>query len=123
MTALAMETVVAQLAHAGLRISLAPAGGLAVAPSSLLTAELCDLIRSSKAMLMDWLAAANDGASHAPDLPEAPADWKERAAVYHAHHFNCATCIAAGLGSRYGQRCSAGMALWQTYCDCSEPHF
>ena len=123
MTALAIETVLVQLAHAGLRLSLAPAGGLAVAPSSLLTAELCDLIRSSKAMLMDWLAAANDGASHAPDLPEAPADWKERAAVYHAHHFNCATCIAAGRGSRYGQRCGAGMALWQAYCDGSEPHF
>lgn len=123
MTALAIETVLVQLAHAGLRLSLAPAGGLAVAPSSLLTAELCDLIRSSKAMLVDWLAAANDGASHAPDPPDAPADWKERAAVYHAHHFNCATCIAAGLGSRYGQRCSAGMALWQAYCDGSEPHF
>ena len=123
MTALAIETVLVQLAHAGLRLSLAPAGGLAVAPSSLLTAELCDLIRSSRAMLMDWLAAANDGASHAPDLPEAPADWKERAAVYHAHHFNCATCITAGRGSRYGQRCGAGMALWQAYCDCSEPHF
>ena len=123
MTALAIETVLVQLAHAGLRLSLAPAGGLAVAPSSLLTAELCDLIRSSKAMLVDWLATANDGASHAPDPPDAPADWKELAAVYHAHHFNCATCIAAGLGSRYGQRCSAGMALWQAYCDCSEPHF
>lgn len=123
MSALAIETVLVQLAHAGLRLSLAPAGGLAVAPSSLLTAELCDLIRSSKAMLVDWLAAANDGASHAPDPPDAPADWKERAAVYHAHHFNCATCIAAGLGSRYGQRCSAGMALWQAYCDGSEPHF
>ncbi len=123
MTALAIETVLVQLAHAGLRLSLAPAGGLAVAPSSLLTAELCDLIRSSKAMLVDWLAAANDGASHAPDPPDAPADWKELAAVYHAHHFNCATCIAAGLGSRYGQRCSAGMALWQAYCDGSEPHF
>ncbi len=123
MTALAIETVLVQLAHAGLRLSLAPAGGLAVAPSSLLTAELCDLIRSSKAMLVDWLAAANDGASHAPVPPDAPADWKELAAVYHAHHFNCATCIAAGLGSRYGQRCSAGMALWQAYCDGSEPHF
>ena len=123
MTALAIETVLVQLAHAGLRLSLAPAGGLAVAPSSLLTAELCDLIRSSKAMLVDWLAAANDGASHAPDPPEAPADWKERAAAYHAHHFKCATCITAGRGSRYGQRCSAGMALWQAYCDCCEPHF
>ncbi len=123
MTTLAIETVVEQLAHAGLSLSLAPAGGLAVAPSSHLTAELRDLIRSSKPMLMDWLAAANDGASHAPDSPDAPADWKELAAAYRAHHFNCATCIAAGRGSRYGQRCGAGAALWQAYCDCSEPHF
>lgn len=117
MTEVAIETVVEQLAHAGLSLSLAPAGGLAVAPSSHLTAELRDLIRSSKPMLMDWLAAGNVDARHAPDPPDAPADWKERAAAYHTHHFNCATCIAAGRGSRYGQRCSAGMALWQAYCD------
>ena len=44
------------------------------------------------------------------------ANWRELAAAYHAHHFNCPTCIAAGRGSRYGQRCGAGMALWQAYC-------
>ncbi len=36
---------------------------------------------------------------------------------YHTHHFKCATCIAAGRGSWYGQRCDAGMALWRAYCD------
>ena len=117
MTALAVETVVAQLANAGLNLSLAPSGGLAVAPSSHLTADLRALIRSSKARLIDWLTAANDAASHAPDPPENPSDWKELAAAYHAHHFNCRTCIAAGRGSRYGQRCGAGMALWRLYCD------
>lgn len=115
MTALAVETVVAQLSHAGLNLSLAPAGGLAVAPSSHLTADLRDLIRSSKALLIDWLTAANYAASHAPDPPENPLDWKELAAAYHAHHFNCPTCIAAGRGSQYGQRCGAGMALWRAY--------
>jgi len=123
MTALAIETVVEQLAHAGLSLSLAPAGGLAVAPSSLLTAELCDLNSSSKAMLMDWLAAAHDGARHAPDPPEAPEDWTERAAVYHAHHFNYATCIAAGPGSRSGLRCSAGPARRPAMFECSASHF
>lgn len=116
MSALAVESVVAQLADAGLRLSLAPAGGLAVAPASLLTADLRALIRSSKAMLIDWLTAANDGEIHAPDSSSDPADWKALAAAYHAHHFNCAACIAAGRGSRYGQRCSVGMALWRTYC-------
>jgi hypothetical protein len=72
MTAQAVETVVAQLADAGLNLSLAPAGGLAVAPSSHLTADLRALIRSSKALLIDWLTAANDAASHAPDPPEDP---------------------------------------------------
>ena len=80
MTAQAVETVVAQLATAGLNLSLAPAGGLAVAPSSHLTADLRELIRSSKALLIDWLTAANDAAGHAPDPPVNPQDWKELAA-------------------------------------------
>ena len=117
MTALAVETLVAQLSHAGLNLSLALSGGLAVAPASHLTADLRDLIRSSKALLIDWLTPANDSASHAPDPPDNPLDWKELAAAYHAHHFNCPTCIAAGRGSRYGQRCGAGMALWRAYCE------
>jgi len=115
MTALAAETVVAQLTRAGLKLALAPAGGLAVTPSSHLTADLRALIRSSKALLIDWLTASNEVASHAPDPPENPLDWKELASAYHAHHFNCPTCIAAGRGSRYGQRCGAGMALWRAY--------
>lgn len=117
MTTQAVKIVVAQLSHAGLNLSLAPAGGLAVAPSSHLTADLRDLIRSSKSMLIDWLTAANDVASHAPDPPDDPVDWKELAAAYHAHHFKCPTCIAAGRGSRYGQRCGTGMALWRAYCE------
>jgi hypothetical protein len=115
MTAQAVKTVVAQLADAGLNLSLAPAGGLAVKPSSRLTADLRALIRSSKGLLIDWLKAANDVASHEPDPPVNPSDWKELATAYHAHHFNCPTCISAGLGSRYGQRCGAGMALWHSY--------
>ena len=115
MTAQIVQTVVAQLANAGLNLSLAPAGGLVVKPSSRLTADLRALIRSRKELLVDWLKAANDAASHEPDPPVNPSDWKELAASYHAHHFNCPTCIAAGLGSRYGQRCGAGMALWHSY--------
>jgi hypothetical protein len=117
MTAQAVETVVTLLAHAGLNLSLAPAGGLAVAPSSHLTADLRSLIRSSKAMLIDWLTAANDPVSHAPAPPDAPEDWKALAAAYHAHHFHGPTCIAAGRGLRYGLRCGVGMALWRTYRD------
>ena len=123
MNAQAVTTVMKQLVDAGLNLSLAPAGGLAVAPSRHLTADLRNLIRSSKAMLIDWLTTAHEAASHATDTHLNPQDWKELAAAYHDHHFNCPTCIAAGRGSRYGQRCGAGMALWRVYCDLSEPHF
>ena len=37
------------------------------------------------------------------------------ALAYHAHHFNCRTCIAAGRGTRYGRRCADGQALLNTY--------
>ena len=109
------SAIVDQLHHAGLNLTLAPAGGLAVAPASRLTADLRDLIRNSKVLLIDWLMAANDSASHAPDPPDKPLDWKELVAAYHAHHFNCPTCIAAGRGSRYGFRCGVGAALWTDY--------
>ena len=119
MTAQAVEIVVAQLSHAGLNFSLAPAGGLAVAPASHLTADLRDLIRSSKGVLIAWLTAANDDASHAPEPPDNPLDWQELAAAYHTHHFNCGACVAAGRGSRYGRRCGVGQALWFDYSDAS----
>ena len=118
-TAQAAEIVVAQLSHAGLNLSLTPAGGLAVAPASHLTADLRDLIRSSKAVLIAWLTAANDDASHAPEPPDNPLDWQELAAAYHEHHFKCPMCMGAGRGSRYGQRCGVGQALWFDYSGAS----
>ena len=45
--------------------------------------------------------------------------WSDRAQsaaqAYHAHHFSCQTCIAAGRGIRYGRRCAVGLALWHAY--------
>ena len=49
------------------------------------------------------------------DVTPGPTDWHALDAAYLAHHFNCATCIAAGRGSHYGQRCGAGMAMWRAY--------
>ena len=121
MIALAVETVVAQLSQAGLNLSLAPAGGLAVAPSSHLTDDLRGLIRSNKALLLDWLTAANDDGSHPPALSNSPLDWKELAAAYHAHHFQCPICIAAGRGSQYGRRCDPGTVLWLAYSQWPTP--
>ena len=86
--------------------------------------------REAVARLIEPLRQHRDALTHAlkfelqevspaipPDPPVNPRDWKELAAAYHAHHFNCPTCIAAGRGSRYGQHCGAGMALWRAYCD------
>jgi len=49
--------------------------------------------------------------------PDNPQDWKELAAAYHEHHFKCPMCMGAGRGSRYGQRCGVGQALWRAYCE------
>lgn len=100
------SAIIEQLHDAGLNLSLAPAGGLAVAPSSHLTEDLRTLIRDSKAILVNWVKMTET---------IRPSDWLALDAAYHAHHFNCPTCIAAGRGSRYGLRCGAGAALWRAY--------
>jgi hypothetical protein len=117
MAAHSANAIVERLHCAGLSLTLAPPNGLAVGPSSHLTEDLRALIRNSKAVLIDWVKSANDAVSHTPDPPENPLNWKELAAAYHAHHFNCPTCIAAGRGNFYGQRCGVGTALWAIYSD------
>ncbi len=56
----------------------------------------------------------NDPASEPPADPNA---WRELAQAYHAHHFKCSTCIAAGRGAVYGLRCDVGAALWRSYSE------
>lgn len=56
--------------------------------------------------------------SHDENALEPPADpnaWRELAQAYHAHHFNCPQCIAAGRGAVYGDRCDVGSLLWSCY--------
>ncbi len=117
MAAEAFVTVVDQLTAAGLSMALTPEGGLSVAPARNLTGDLRDLIRGNKAMLVDWLAAANDESSFEHGTDASLVGWEELARTYHAHHFACPACIAAGQGSSYGQRCATGAALWQAYCE------
>jgi hypothetical protein len=50
-------------------------------------------------------------------LPPGPMDWREPAAAYHAHHFDCPACIAAGRGPQYGLRCGPGLLLWDSYAE------
>lgn len=52
-------------------------------------------------------------ASPPPEPKADPGTWRELAQAYHAHHFKCKTCCAAGQGR--GQRCGAGAALWTSY--------
>ena len=41
---------------------------------------------------------------------------------YHAHHFHCPDCIAAGRGIGYGRRCAVGLALWNDYTRADDSH-
>ena len=112
MSALPVQDIFDALHGAGLRLSLAPSGGLVVSPGSRLTPDLRELVKGNKAALVVWLQAAND------PLPEPPTDpnaWRELATAYHLHHFKCCTCIAAGHGAGYGLRCGTGAALWTSY--------
>jgi hypothetical protein len=61
MPAHSVRAVVERLHSVGLNLSLASTGGLAVAPSSQLTDDLCVLLRDSKALLINLVKAANDG--------------------------------------------------------------
>ena len=112
MRALPVQDLFDALHDAGLSVSLADGGGLVVSPGSRITPHLRELVKVNKVALVDWLQAANDPA---PEPPTNPSLWRELAAAYHAHHFQCPTCKAAGLG--YGLRCGTGAALWTTYSD------
>lgn len=48
-------------------------------------------------------------------MPFISRSWHKTADSYHAHHFACRICQAAGRGSRYGERCGVGKELWATY--------
>ncbi len=85
--------------------------------------------REALASLIEPLRQHREALTHAlqlelqevlPKLPSTgPVDWRALDAAYLSHHFNCATCIAAGRGPRYGQRCETGMMLWRAYGGCS----
>ncbi len=91
-------------------------GAATATPAIFATSALIDL--STVATVATVAVAKRDElAANDPETPSDPQAWRELAAAYHAHHFICQTCIAAGRGSRYGQRCGAGMALWRAYCE------
>ena len=78
MSALPIQITIDQLRRAGLTLCVTPEGGLRVTPASAITPELRDLIRTSKAALVDYLQspvaaidtdAANDTADPFTEPP------------------------------------------------------
>ena len=131
--------IIGELESQGFSFNLVADGGLIVRPFSKLPDTQRELLRAHKADIVALLSreAVNDPAStQPPDLvqPPAPApakpakppkqtfmDWQDTLLhldrAYQAHHFNCSTCKAAGLG--YGLRCGTGAALWTSYSSAS----
>jgi len=60
-------------------------------------------------------AGAAGSAVTPPAAATDPNAWRVLSAAYHAHHFACHVCIAAGRGAQYGLRCGVGAALWVAY--------
>ena len=110
--------LIRQAQESGIELRLVGGKVKAIGPREVVAAQI-ELLRQHRDVLTQALQLELQEVLPAipPDPPGDPVDWKELAAAYHAHHFNCPTCIAAGRGSRYGQRCGAGMALWRAYCD------
>ena len=77
-----------------------------------------DRLKKADAARASCDPAANEPA---PEPPLNPADWRELAQAYHAHHFKCKDCIAAGRGAVYGLRCGIGAALWSAYQEAPVP--
>ena len=142
MTAQTTKELVDQLHDAGLNLSVTKNGGLSVKPSDRLTDDLRDLIRGSKAALVDWLTTdqvptltpeaqiveyrlysklqpppAAPPATQATGPLDNPVDWRALDKAYQLHHFNCKTCIAAGQGR--GMRCGVGASMWIQYSDAA----
>lgn len=84
------------------------------------TGDTADTAEKNNADIQTTEAAATQALSEPTRLFRQRGPWltgREQmcAKAYHAHHFNCRTCIAAGRGTQYGRRCAAGLALWTTY--------
>jgi len=84
------------------------------------TGDTADTCRKTNADIQATEAAATPTQIEPKRLFRQRGPWltdteQSAAQAYHAHHFNCQTCIAAGRGNRYGGRCAVGLALWSDY--------
>ena len=102
--------LIRQAESAGVVLRLVDGKLKAVGPLSVVQ-SWAPTLREHKAELIKVLAA-NDPA---PAPPADPHAWRELAAAYQDHHFQCSACIAAGRGPQYSLRCGVGAALWNSY--------
>lgn len=109
-----VQTVLDALHDAGLTVTPLPNGKLNVAPSSRLTPELREMVRSGKADMLRWFEM--NAANALPEPSSTTLTSHELAAAYYCHHFGCRLCIAAGQGQ--GLRCDVGAPLWRSYSEC-----
>ena len=111
--------VLETLRDVGLHLDLTPEHTIKVKPATLLNDELRTLIRSHKDELAKLLEAEIDALERGLDFWKKQTRWRERSTSYYLYHIGCSTCIAAGRGAGYGERCSDGAGLWKAYQDAS----
>ena len=101
---MAQPSIMDRLAQAGLSIEMIGKARIGISPRYLITDELRTLIQTEKHVILSILKEA---------LLAKQECWYVLSAAYHAHHFGCRICIAAGKG--YCLRCGVGSALWIEY--------
>ena len=104
---MSIDTIIRAALDAGVELSYID-GQLLVTGKRSVLAVVKPQLRQYKDEIIAHLSAAND-----PEPSPNPAAWRELAQAYHAHHFACKTCQAAGQGR--GLRCGTGAALWTSY--------
>ena len=104
-----------QLDAAGIHLEMD--GEFIAAPAGVLTDDLRQRIREHRDELIQWLTTEAESEAHerSLDVWKEQTRWRERSTAYYMHHFGCATCIAAGRGRGYGERCADGAELWKNY--------
>ncbi len=115
MQSLNAESFIKSLQTAGVRIAPTADGGLLVAPASRLTPEQRQTIRECKSELLRYFSVFDAANDSAPKPTIESGAWRVLAAAYHAHHFRCPNCVAAGSGGQYASRCEVGLRLWNDY--------
>ena len=99
-----VAALIRQVQEAGVELRLVDGVVKVVGPRSAVE-PLLEPLRQHRTELIEAMTKS--------EPPVDPANWRELAQAYHAHHWTCRRCIAAGQ-FRAG-RCDIGNALWGWY--------